>query len=302
MLPNHAPLMVAERFKVLEALYPGRIDLGIGRAPGTDRATSLALRHRQEMRADDDFLERFQELLCLEDRRVPRGPSVPLDPGHARGRAAAADLAAGLERLQRRARGRGRARLRLRASFRQPRRQRGDGPLPRGLPAVGLARARPRDPDRGGGLRRDEAEAEHLAASTDYGHVRRARGEFGPLVSPEEALAYAWTPEEEVLRRPTGRGCSSAARARSGSGSPRWRRSLGADEIMVMSAIFDLPPRCAPTSSGHGVRAATARLSAEGDPGRDSPSPTRSSCVPIAPAGGAEVGAVAARLEPDASG
>src|SRR5471032_1305246 len=44
MLPNHAPLMVAERFKVLEALYPGRIDLGLGRAPGTDPATSYALR------------------------------------------------------------------------------------------------------------------------------------------------------------------------------------------------------------------------------------------------------------------
>ena len=56
MLPNHAPLMVAERFKVLEALHPGRIDLGIGRAPGTDPLTSLALRRRQEVRADDDFL------------------------------------------------------------------------------------------------------------------------------------------------------------------------------------------------------------------------------------------------------
>ncbi|MBN9581502.1 MAG: MsnO8 family LLM class oxidoreductase, partial [Afipia sp.] len=37
MLPNHAPLMVAERFKMLEALFPGRIDLGLGRAPGTDQ-------------------------------------------------------------------------------------------------------------------------------------------------------------------------------------------------------------------------------------------------------------------------
>ncbi|MGB8177539.1 MAG: MsnO8 family LLM class oxidoreductase, partial [Pseudolabrys sp.] len=46
MLPNHAPLMVAERFKVLEALYPGRIDLGLGRAPSTDPATSYALRRR----------------------------------------------------------------------------------------------------------------------------------------------------------------------------------------------------------------------------------------------------------------
>ena len=47
MLPNHAPLMVAERFKVLEALFPGRIDLGLGRAPGTDPVTSYALRRRQ---------------------------------------------------------------------------------------------------------------------------------------------------------------------------------------------------------------------------------------------------------------
>src|SRR5688572_2502612 len=49
MLPNHAPLVVAERFKVLEALFPGRIDLGLGRAPGTDHVTSYALRRRQEI-------------------------------------------------------------------------------------------------------------------------------------------------------------------------------------------------------------------------------------------------------------
>ena len=66
MLPNHAPLMVAERFKVLEALFPGRIDLGLGRAPGTDPVTSYALRARQDPRQGDDFLERFQELLLLE--------------------------------------------------------------------------------------------------------------------------------------------------------------------------------------------------------------------------------------------
>src|SRR5690606_9757134 len=44
MLPNHAPLIVAEQFGTLESLYPGRIDLGIGRAPGTDNVTSYALR------------------------------------------------------------------------------------------------------------------------------------------------------------------------------------------------------------------------------------------------------------------
>src|SRR5438046_3056398 len=44
MLPNHAPLVVAEQFGTLEALFPGRIDLGIGRAPGSDQATARALR------------------------------------------------------------------------------------------------------------------------------------------------------------------------------------------------------------------------------------------------------------------
>src|SRR5215469_5174822 len=73
MLPNHAPLMVAERFKMLEALFPGRIDLGLGRAPGTDPVTSYALRRRQGIseNEDDDFLDRFQELLLFASGGFP---------------------------------------------------------------------------------------------------------------------------------------------------------------------------------------------------------------------------------------
>ncbi len=59
MLPNHSPLIIAEQFGTLESLYPGRIDLGLGRAPGTDRATSQAMR-RDSMASDhfpDDVLE-----------------------------------------------------------------------------------------------------------------------------------------------------------------------------------------------------------------------------------------------------
>ena len=77
MLPNHAPLMVAERFKVLEALFPGRIDLGLGRAPGTDPVTSYALRRRQDAGGDDDFLQRFQELILFESKRLSGKPSLP---------------------------------------------------------------------------------------------------------------------------------------------------------------------------------------------------------------------------------
>ena len=63
MLPNHAPLKVAESFKLLEALYPERIDLGIGRAPGTDMRTALALRRSEAgMQAADNFPESLTEL------------------------------------------------------------------------------------------------------------------------------------------------------------------------------------------------------------------------------------------------
>ena len=61
MLPNHAPLVIAEQFGTLESLYPGRIDLGLGRAPGTDQMTMRALR-RNPGRGGDDFPEDVAEL------------------------------------------------------------------------------------------------------------------------------------------------------------------------------------------------------------------------------------------------
>ena len=51
MLPNHAPLIIAEQFGTLDALYPGRVDLGLGRAPGTDQAAAYAL--RRNLAADE---------------------------------------------------------------------------------------------------------------------------------------------------------------------------------------------------------------------------------------------------------
>jgi luciferase family oxidoreductase group 1 len=62
MLPNHAPLIIAEQFGTLESIYPGRIDLGLGRAPGTDPLTSLALR-RNLRGADEEFPKDVMELL-----------------------------------------------------------------------------------------------------------------------------------------------------------------------------------------------------------------------------------------------
>lgn len=70
MLPNHAPLVVAEQFGTLEALYPGRIDLGLGRAPGGDFLTMRALR-RDSRQTGDDFPELLAEL------RTYLGPGQP---------------------------------------------------------------------------------------------------------------------------------------------------------------------------------------------------------------------------------
>jgi luciferase family oxidoreductase group 1 len=85
MLPNHAPLVIAEQFGTLASLFPGRIDLGLGRAPGTDMATARAL--RRHMEASDQFPEDVMELLNYLDaphpdariRAVPgEGTEVPV--------------------------------------------------------------------------------------------------------------------------------------------------------------------------------------------------------------------------------
>jgi luciferase family oxidoreductase group 1 len=78
MLPNHAPLVIAEQFGTLATLYPGRIDLGLGRAPGTDMATARAL--RRHMAPEDSFPQDVQELMHYFSDR-PEGSAVQAIPG-----------------------------------------------------------------------------------------------------------------------------------------------------------------------------------------------------------------------------
>ena len=73
MLPNHSPLVIAEQFGTLESLYPGRIDLGLGRAPGTDRLTARAL--RRDPQAPDEFPHDVQSLQALF---APAQPGQPI--------------------------------------------------------------------------------------------------------------------------------------------------------------------------------------------------------------------------------
>src|SRR3954468_19938406 len=79
MLPNHAPLVIAEQFGTLEALHPGRIDLGLGRAPGTDGYTAAALRQRLDGGGHADFPDKLIELMAYFDGRVEHITATPGD-------------------------------------------------------------------------------------------------------------------------------------------------------------------------------------------------------------------------------
>jgi len=193
MLTNHAPLMVAERFKVLEALFPGRIDLGLGRAPGTDPVTSFALRRRQDQRDGDDFPERFQELVLFERGGFPQGHpfrnvhAVPLDvalpPIWLLGSSGySAELAAAVGMGYAFAHhfaehGAESAMLGYRDHFKPS----AELAKPYAILATAVIAA---DSD---------AEAERLALSADLHFARRAHGEYLPLAAPQEAAAYPYT-------------------------------------------------------------------------------------------------------------
>ena len=71
MLPHYSPLKVAETFSILAGLFPGRIDLGLGRAPGTDQMTMLALQRDRRQAAPDDFPQQLTELLAYYEDRLP---------------------------------------------------------------------------------------------------------------------------------------------------------------------------------------------------------------------------------------
>jgi luciferase family oxidoreductase group 1 len=239
MLPNHAPLVVAERFKMLEALFPGRIDLGLGRAPGTDGATAYALRSRLDRREGDDFLERLHELILWETRDFPPNhpynkvvampDDTPLPPIWLLGSSDySAELAAQV--------GMGFAFAHHFASFdaiaamtnyRQHFRPSPWRATPGAILAVAVITAE------------TDAEAERLAAPMDLNRLRRDRGEYWPLPSVEEALAYPYTDAE--------RAAIARNRSRLFVGSPATVMTKlepmiaesQADELMVITAVYD---------------------------------------------------------------
>jgi luciferase family oxidoreductase group 1 len=239
MLPNHAPLKVAETFRVLEALHPGRIDLGIGRAPGTDPVTATALRRSSDGLDVENFPQRFGELLAFSGAGFPEEHpfrsvvAMPADIGlppiwllgssgySARaagqmgfGYAFAAHFSPADPAPAMRA---------YRESF-EP----SEGfERPSAILAVAVV------------CGETDEHARILATSMELAWVRMRSGKPGPLPSPEEAMAYPYTPAERHL--------ADTYRYMQVVGDPRTVRArleelaehTATDEVMVTTNIYD---------------------------------------------------------------
>jgi luciferase family oxidoreductase group 1 len=189
MLPNHAPLVVAEQFGTLAALHPDRIDLGIGRAPGTDQATAYALRRSPDLSADA-FPEDLSQLRAFLDGTYPRIRAVPAPERPPQvwllGSSGYSAQLAGVLGLpfafahHFSARFTDPALELYRSSF-QPA---GALEAPYAMVTAAVFAA---DTDE---------EARRLAAPQGLSILRLRSGRPGPLATPEEALAYDYSPQE----------------------------------------------------------------------------------------------------------
>jgi luciferase family oxidoreductase group 1 len=239
MLPNHNPLRVVEIFRTLEALHPGRIDLGLGRAPGTDPVTAAALRRGQA----DDPNDRLAELLAFANGTFPAGhpfcsvvpmPSdVALPPIWMLGSTlAGASIAASLG---------------LRYAFA------GHFAMQNARPAIAHYRQRfqpSADLDRPHAMLamavicgEDDEQAERLAAPATLAVVRNRTGRRAPIASVEEALAYRFTADERAIADEFRRGAVVGGPEQVVKGLTRVAADLGADELMLTTIVPDATVR-----------------------------------------------------------
>ena len=245
MLPNHAPLQVAETFRVLEALHPGRIDLGIGRAPGTDQLTALALRRSREALGADDFPQQYAELVAYVEGFPDDHPfapisaqptDVPLPPVWILGSSLFGARAAGafgtpfafaghfgtadpVEAMDA-----------YRESFR-PQQREGALTEPYALLAV-AAIASP-----------SEERAQALARAAQLSMVRLRQNRPGPLPSPEEAAAHDWSELDESIGSAFGQFATVGTPDQVAAGIRARAQACGADELMVTTNVHDAQER-----------------------------------------------------------
>jgi len=240
MLPHYAALKVAEQFRVLEAIAPGRIDLGLGRAPGSDRLTARALNPHASPGADD-FPQQIVDLQqWLEGRRMPEGhpfraitaqPQGPTSPemwilgssGYGAQLAAHLGLPYAFAYFFSDGQGVEQALALYRQNYRPSERF----PLPHATICVWALAAD------------SQAEAERQLMTREHWRVRFEQGLLGPLVSPEEAADYPFSAPEQAriaqLREKAlvGTGAQVAAKIRA------LASSLELDDIVVNTWAWD---------------------------------------------------------------
>jgi luciferase family oxidoreductase group 1 len=234
MLPNHAPLVIAEQFGTLAALFPGRIDLGLGRAPGTDQPTARALR-RGARDVSDDFPQDVAELQAYFQPVVP-GQVVQAVPGGGLdvpvwllgSSLFGAQLAAvmGLpfafashfapDNLEQ-----------ALALYRQGFQPSAALAKPHAMAAIGVVAA---DTD---------AAAARLATSLQQSFVLLRRGTPAQLPPPVDSMDGLWTPLEQAGVEHAFREAVIGSPATVKRGLAAFLRRTGVDELMVTAAIHD---------------------------------------------------------------
>ncbi|WP_103502098.1 MULTISPECIES: LLM class flavin-dependent oxidoreductase [unclassified Streptomyces] len=248
MLPNHTPLVVAEQFGTLEALAPGRIDLGLGRAPGTNGLTAAALRGNDRVReAADRFPQSLTELVRFLDDDFPDGhpyAGVHAVPGPVQGSTSrppiwllgssgfSAELAGRLGlpfsfAHHFAARGTMAALETYRAAFRP------SAVLDRPYAMVSVLVL----------AADDEREARRQLLTSALAVVRLSRGQAEPLATPEEAEAYPFTARERLIADDwlahAVHGTPDAVRA----GLEELAARTGADELMLTANVHGAQAR-----------------------------------------------------------
>jgi luciferase family oxidoreductase group 1 len=234
MLPNHAPLVIAEQFGTLESLYPGRIDLGLGRAPGTDPRTARALRRDQALGADT-FPQDVMEL---------RSYFLPAVPGQAVRAVPGAGLNVPVWLL-----GSTLFSAQLAAAIGLPFAFAGHFAPHQMLAALDCYRrqfvpsaalARPYAMVGVGVFGADtDREAQRLFTSAQQQFVQLRRGTPGPLPPPVDSMAGRWTDDERAGVEQALARAIVGDRAAVRAGLKALAESTGADELMLTAQIYD---------------------------------------------------------------
>jgi luciferase family oxidoreductase group 1 len=234
MLPNHAPMVIAEQFGTLESLYPNRIDLGLGRAPGSDQQTAFALR-RTLQTSGDDFPELLEELRFffkkpVENQRVRAVPGGGLDiPIWLLGSSGFSARLAGELGLPFAFAGHFSPEYILPALelYRKSFEPSDKLEKPYAMLAINIVAAE------------TDAEAWRLATTQFQSFLRLIRGTPGQMLPPVDSMDELWTAQEKALvdARLGGSIIGSAATVK--EGLTKMLSETAADELMINAMIFD---------------------------------------------------------------